>query len=59
MTQIRVHGTRAFSDYILHAVIEREVEIKSSDELNTIVRGCYIANTKNDERKTGRNQNFK
>ena len=51
MTQIRVYGTRAFSDYLLYAVINRGVQIKSSDELTTIARDCYIAKTNDDERK--------
>ena len=57
MTQIRVHGTRAFSDYILYAVMNRGVYITTSDELTTIVRACYIANTNNDESK-GRKSTF-
>ena len=31
MTQIRVHGTLAFSDYILYTVIEREATSVTSD----------------------------
>ena len=58
MTQIRVHGTRAFSDYIIYAVINRGVTITTSDELTTIVRACYIANTNDDESKGGRKSNF-
>ena len=39
ITQIQVHGTRAFLYYILYTVIEKGFEIKSSDKLATIVRG--------------------
>ena len=57
MTQMRVHGTRAFSDYILYAVIDRGVEIRNEDQLTTIVRSCYIANT-NDDNNVGRPSSF-
>ena len=45
MTQMRVHRARAFTDYVLYAVINRGVSITTSDELINIVRACYIANT--------------
>ena len=50
MTQMRVHGTRTFSDYILHAVINRGDTITTSDQLTTIVRACYIVNTNDESR---------
>ena len=53
MTQMRVHGTRAFIDYILYAVIERGVSITNSDQLINVIRACYVANT-NDDNNTGR-----
>ena len=57
MTEMRFHGTRAFSDYVLYAVINRGVSITTSDELINIVRACYIANT-NDAESRGRKSTF-
>ena len=51
LTQRRVDGTRAFLDYLLYAVIEREVTITTSDELTNIIRACYAVNTKIDNSK--------
>ena len=57
MTQMRVHGTRAFIDYILYAVIERGVSITTSDQLINVIRACYVANA-NDDNNTGRKSTF-
>ena len=57
MPQMRVHGTRAFSDYLLFAVVERGAKIELSDELMNIVRACYVVNTKDDNKK-GRKSMF-
>ena len=57
MTQMRVHGTRAFSDYVLYAVMNRRVSITTSDELINIIRAYYIANTNTAESR-GRKSTF-
>ena len=57
MTQMRVHGTRAFNDYILYAVIERGVSITTSDQLINIIRACYVANAY-DDNNMGRKSMF-
>ena len=50
-THIRVHGTRAFSDFLLYAVIKRRDNIKTSNTFINIVRAFYVVNTKDDNRK--------
>ena len=57
MTQMRVHGTRAFLDSILYAVIIRGENINTSDELINIIRACYVANA-NDNSNRGRRSVF-
>ena len=58
MTQIRVHGTPTFSDYVLYALIKRGVTITTSDELTNIVRAYYIVNTNDNKSKAGRKSAF-
>ena len=58
MTQMRCYGSRVFSDCIIYAVIDRVINIKTINELTSIVRACCIVNTKDNSEKEDKNQHF-
>ena len=57
IAQKRQYGSRAFSDNILYAVIERGVTITAKNVLTNLIRAYWIINA-NDDNNKGRKSSF-